>query len=744
MELWPGRPVDCAVHAPPAPQARVRSVDDRVDGLGRDVAEHGFENHHADPPARGCLGSEHSGAPTGPRPGPRSAWVAALGRAALCAGLLCGACESQARRALVLDLALADPALLDGTARPWRDAGYTVDYRRFYPHLTEADLLRYHTFLVLLGAEPEAPSDALTTGDLGMLSRSLRAGSVVVVGYGGDAAGSLDRWTANRWLASEGVGIGIGDARLEDTTASFGSPRPQPWAAGRRVGDDPLGSVYTPFPLERNHALAVRRSSQILAAADRHAFVRTGRGTVPRPEAPIVAATRVGEGLVVVISRQALGTIGPQASPTTAPILQLASLVTTHDFLTALARWTRRPAEWAHVPPAQHATALGLAGGPLPVESTAALPAAPQGAATEPLPGPPPDPGPVGVPAWIRQIGMRALWTPLRASRPPGATARSGVLDSVVRFLDEAGLNLLAGDAEAEVIADSTHHRGEERAAVRRAWSAIVTLLQPTSVAWMPALAYWPAHLALVTGDSARGTRGEARGVACALDSAVWTLNVAPAFTGLARLAGTERQLIPALGVELDRGADAGPVYSMGVDFCDAAWRSIARLSKHSLLDSVPRAARYHALRDQGLLGAYYEALGQAVAEHARALRDRALREHPGLYFAFRLHQAPGDWFTLGVLRGFSLPDRPLLLFTPEVESRPLLAAYRARGLNAVHAVELPIELVRARNLALLKRVVYGANDGFWLASDEAPGPRPGGPELAQDSVTKLLRRLAR
>src|SRR5438094_4419763 len=74
--------------------------------------------------------------------------------------LLLAACQPQARRLLLLDLALSDPVVLNGTARPWVDAGYTVRYRRFYPHLTRGDLPQFRTLVLLLGREPEAPSDA--------------------------------------------------------------------------------------------------------------------------------------------------------------------------------------------------------------------------------------------------------------------------------------------------------------------------------------------------------------------------------------------------------------------------------------------------------------------------------------------------------------------------------------------------------------------------------------------------------
>src|SRR5947208_107633 len=169
---------------------------------------------------------------------------------------LIAACQPQARRLLLLDLALSDPVVLNGTARPWADAGYKVQYRRFYPHLTRADLPQFRTLVFLLGREPEAASDALTAGDVALLDEWVRRGGVVVLGYDGDGEGYLDRWTANRWLAYEGAGISIGDRVLEDTTTRvLTTGRAQPWAVARPVGDEPLGSAYDPVPLERNHVV---------------------------------------------------------------------------------------------------------------------------------------------------------------------------------------------------------------------------------------------------------------------------------------------------------------------------------------------------------------------------------------------------------------------------------------------------------------------------------------------------------
>jgi len=141
------------------------------------------------------------------------------------------------------------------------------------------------------------------------------------------------------------------------------------------------------------------------------------------------------------------------------------------------------------------------------------------------------------------------------------------------------------------------------------------------------------------------------------------------------------------------------------------------------------------------------------VAERAAALRDRVLRQRRDLYFAFRLPQLPTDWFTLGLLRGFALPDRPILVFTPEVRTRQALAAYRGRDLNLVHAVALVPASLRARDLQGLRRLIFEESDGFWLALEAGRGGgaagaggagSPDAPRLPGDSVARLLRRLVR
>src|SRR2546428_13500327 len=105
---------------------------------------------------------------------------------------------------------------------------------------------------------------------------------------------------ATRWLGPRGGGLAMGDRVLEDpATRRPAVPLAQPWAEARRLGDEPLGSAFDPFPLDRNHVILARDRSAVLATASRQAFVRTPTGAPPRPRAPQGAPVRGGEGPVL-------------------------------------------------------------------------------------------------------------------------------------------------------------------------------------------------------------------------------------------------------------------------------------------------------------------------------------------------------------------------------------------------------------------------------------------------------------
>jgi len=594
--------------------------------------------------------------------------------------VLTAGCQSEAHRLLILDLTLADPLTLEASAAPWHAVGYRVEYRRFYPHLTRQDLSRYRTLVLLGGREPGARSDALTIGDLAILSEWVHRDGVVVLGY---TDGDLDRSVMNQWLAAQGAGIAIGTAEGGHQTIDA---TPLPHSALDNAG-------FAPFPAGHNRPLEVRDRSQTLARGSTSALVAASR-----------VAVGGGDGLIVVASRSLLAATDAASG--------------TRDFLVALARWTRRPAEWAGIGAATRAAPLRLADTPQPVTVHPPPLAPPAGAAVIVLPEPAdPKRGPeeaVAVPGWVTRQGMRVLWSRFTLT----------ALDSLLRFVDVAALNALATPIPEAALTDTI--------TTRTLWKLTGERLQATSIHWFPGVA-----LAAIGSEGADEVdrHGERSPIPCGLDSLYWRGGLRPTYRALIRLGGIKPEVIAGVALDLD----SAMTHFRGSGFCDADYRAgLAALgldpAELERLGALPAAVRYDTLLERGWLSRYFQGLEDAVAERALALRGELRRLRPELRFAFHASDVPADWFSLGVLRGFSSPDAPIFLWVRQDARPTLLRRYRARGIFALSAVGLeperatfaPAEWSRARYAAFTEHA------GFWLDG------------AATDSLGRVIRRFAK
>ena len=594
--------------------------------------------------------------------------------------MLAAACQPEAHRLLLVDFTLADPLTLETTAAPWHDAGYRVEYRRFYPHLTRADLARYRTVVVLAGREPERTSDALTIGDLAILTEWIRRDGVVVLAYEPDLsatreAGTLDRWIMNRWLAAQGAGIEIGEDPVDVPAV------PLPSSSLDNAG-------FAPFPAGRNHPLSVRNRSQMLARGTSYA---------------LVAASRVGDGLIVVAGRNLLA--AAREDPRT------------RDFLVALARWTRRPAEWATVDAAVRPAPLRLANAPKQILVHAPLLAPPVGADAMLLPEPvqPLDreDKPV-IPPWIARQGLRVLWTRYNPQS----------FESSLDFAETAALNGLATMVPAAALADTI--------GTRNIWRSTAEELQTTSFRWFPGVALIELPSA---GADEVDRHGDLTPVPCGLDSLLWRSSLRPAYRTLAQLGGARPDVLAGVALDLD----SAMTFYAGAGFCDADYRvGLAGLglerAELDRLTALPPVVRYDTLLERGFLARYFTTLENAVAERATAMRTEVRRLHADVRFAFRATTLPADWFSIGLLRGLSSRESPALLLIRERNARELLQRYNGRGIVALSAFELVPERERLSpaDWARLRPMVFGEHAGFWLDG------------TASDSLARVIRRFAR
>jgi hypothetical protein len=620
--------------------------------------------------------------------------------------LLLAGCQSQAHRLLLIDLTLADPAQVDAIAKPWHDAGYTVEYRRFFPHLARHDLLRYRGVVVLGGRRPDAPSDALTTGDAALLLEWVRTGGVVILGYPGAESGSLDRWTMNRWLLALGTGLAIDDA-----------PLAEPSSHGTALAVIPVRATLpeanmTPVGLGRNHLIHLAAPTQALA--------RTAHG------AAVIGASRVGAGLVIVASRAALSALGAEPG---------GDLPAPSDLLEALARWTRRPAEWAAIPAARRPRPLLLEGGPEPLASIAPQLNAPRGAPLLDLPLRERSAEMVPLPDWATRQGLRILWAGTPSLRALSAS-RTRSLDSLGSVLDGGGFNVVAGPAHAEAMAESTHYAPWERTVTQTLWRVVTDRLDQTSARWIPAL----------EPDSFRIPLDTMAGGQCLLDPSYWNAAIVPGMLTLARLSAAHPDLIP--GVALDLGDLASGTEPPHLP-CEADYRiGLDAMARDSVISSgfaatlarVEPAARYRTLVEDGLLDDLYAALERVTATRAASIHAAAMRIRPGLLFAIRAAAPPTDWFGRGLLRGWSARGLPVILLGGPGRTREIVAGYRAEGILVLSALELDPERIATGAWSRLRHPVFEENDGFWM---EASRPLLVSAQVG-DSLGRLIRRLSR
>jgi len=620
------------------------------------------------------------------------------------------ACQSQAKGLLLLDESLTQPVELESTARPWDAAGYHVDYRRFYPHLTRADLERYRVVMILGGRRPAAASDALDAGDLAILTEWTLRGGVVVLGYPPEGGGTLDRWLMNRWLSWTGARITIGDFALRSARTPRAPPPLEP-----RLGTGMRGAGFDPFVAGVNNPLLVEDDAQTLASVGPAVFVQgPGLRLQRRPGAAAIAATRVDNGLVVVASRAALSAARDPGSES-------------ETFFRALARWTRRPAEWARVPGAGARGPLVLTGGPAAVAPRPPRQAPPEGVQPERLArasGATPRPG-AGLPGWITRQGVRALLTDFPRLAPEvSVTARIAAFDSITNILDIGAFNLLVTNAHVAALADSANRQRWERDALRAGWQQVAGRLQATSVRWLPLVA--PRDLE---------APGDTTGPPCPLDEVLWG-KIVSGMRVLSRFAASRSDLIPAVGVELDETTRSWS----GMPFCDAAWQAgIAALPKRpaltkarlTALAAVPLAARYDTLLEGGLLAEYDSAVSRAVEQRGAAIAQDARRQRRDLMVAVVVPRSPDDWFTRSLVRGLTTTNSPALVLSPDPRARQILG-------TVLHAIRLDPAQLSAGATTRLGPLVFREQDGFWL------GPAESVFVGATDSLARLVRRLTK
>jgi hypothetical protein len=331
---------------------------------------------------------------------------------------------------------------------------------------------------------------------------------------------------------------------------------------------------------------------------------------------------------------------------------------------------------------------------------------------------------------------MRVLWSRFTPQ----------ALDSLLAFVDIAALNTLATVIPLGALADTL--------ATRNFWRVTAERMQATSIRWFPSVSLFalvtrgePLERTRVTGRGRRqetpdegaadeiNRHGDLIPVACGLDSSFWRDTFRPALRTLTRLGGARPDVITGVGLDLD--SVMTPYHGSG--FCDADFRvGLAGLGLDSAELSraltLPPAVRYDTLLERGWLARYFTALEAGVADRAVALRVELRRLHPDLRFAFHASDLPADWFSLGLLRGLSTREMPVLLWLREPREHELIREFREREIYGLVAIRIEADRTTfvPAEAARLRSKVFGRGAGFWLDG------------TVTDSLGRVIRRFVR
>ena len=124
---------------------------------------------------------------------------------------------------------------------------------------------------------------------------------------------------------------------------------------------------------------------------------------------------------------------------------------------------------------------------------------------------------------------------------------------------------------------------------------------------------------------------------------------------------------------------------------------------------------RFNFLRVNGLLDEYFNVLSAEVERICRSIRSDILRINPDLLIASYIFTTPSNWFDLGVYRGFSSPERPMILMTFNVKSGCMMEQLRRRGVYAYHTSVALLGMIKQDEYSTVFANARKYGHGYWM-----------------------------
>ena len=629
-------------------------------------------------------------------------------------------------RMLILDYALSPPAIHEGIAFYFRNAGCTVEYRQYYPNLVREDLKEYGIIALLAGRGPAYPGGVMSLAEVGVAAEFVRSGGTLILGpnlEGGE--GANERYLFNRVLANLGAAIRICNQQVEDVVNGYqGTLRELPLF--QAVKGHPVNkAVASRLAFDRSVALVAGEGTSVLLQAFK---------TAEPSGAPVMAMAQVGKGCVLVAGRHLLNATGIPLRISGEPLVHPEWLRDTSVYLQNMAEYVVGVMEgrvaWVDVNPAKDAEIGPVGPADFDLDRSPVLDRLLDGVHVEVLKPPVDAPdaydrdqaaGYEQLPdarlyGWVREEGVRASWG---STVDWAADVKSKAdVERIAGALKDCGMNMFWGISNCQAIGGPGYAE-EEQARVRQQWEWTAAALEGSGVRWFPTLDY---RYFREEQTRCYGAQGQKLDAPSPMDMAFWEENWAASLEAIATFS-VDHPCVGGIAVDMELYAHP-PAYNYytGYGFEDLCYFTVlerwnGRLDRELLREasSVQLPDRFNWLRTHGWLEIYFNVLSAEVERVCREIRELVWRINPDLLFASYIFTTPCNWFDLGVYRGFSTPERPLILMTFNVRSGRMLEYLRRERVYAYHASVALLGTIRKEEYETVFGNARKYGHGYWM-----------------------------
>jgi hypothetical protein len=600
---------------------------------------------------------------------------------------------------LILDYAMATPEINEYIAFDYIRAGCRVDYRPFYPNLVHDDLIDYRIILLLAGRTPAYPSGIMSVNEVAPLVEFVQTGGTLVLCpnlEGGE--GANERYLFNQILSDLKAEIHITDHQVSDLENQYAAT----------LGDRPFYKTMSSHPVGRDlpDRLAFERSTYLETGSEVNVLLTTFPSAQPDGRMPIIAMTSAGDGLVVALGRYIHNAVGIPLRISGEPLVHPEWLENTASYLQQFAQYIvdltegqtvaartdllRPKSEQSQdtldfdldqsvvhncLPESTYIYRYSLSDGEQGIdeydrkraEHYAQLP-------EESLYG------------WVRNEGVRACWgSTVDWSSMVKDKENIELIGATLKAMD---VNLFWGIANCQAVGGSGY-TNEERSRVLQQWRWTAEALNDSSIRWFPTLDY---RYFRDEKSRCHGAQGQELEAPSPMDLTFWQQNWRNSMLAMAEFS-LDHPCVGGLTMDVELYSHP-PAYNyyQAYGFEDTCYFTVldrwhgsmdAALLKH--LHSIPLLERFNHLRVHSLLEGYFSVLSDEVARICRQIREDIWRINPNLLIASYIFTTPCNWFDIGLYRGFSTPERPLILMTFNVRSGRMMEHLRRRDIYAYH-----------------------------------------------------------